>query len=140
MKKGEIITSPERVRQIIEETKTVAIVGMSPKEDRDSYIVARYLKDHGFRIIPVRPEKMEILGELTVNSAAEIKEPVDVLDIFRNSDQVMEHVEEALKITPKVFWMQLGVKNMEAAERLMEAGIDVIMDKCIKIEHAKYFG
>lgn len=140
MKKGEIITSPERVRQIIEETKTVAIVGMSPKEDRDSYIVARYLKNHGFRIIPVRPEKMEILGELTVNSAAEIIEPVDVLDIFRNSDQVMEHVEEALKIRPKVFWMQLGVKNMGAAERLMEAGIDVIMDKCIKIEHAKYFG
>ncbi len=140
MKKGEIITDPERIRKIIEETKTVAIVGMSNKPERDSFIVARYLQNHGFRIIPVRPEKMEILGEQTVSDAADITEKVDVLDIFRNSGQVMEHVEEAIKLKPKVFWMQLGVENHAAAEKLVEAGINVIMNKCIKIEHAKYFG
>ena len=140
MKKGQIITSPDRIKKIIEDAKTVAIVGISPKQDRDSFIVARYLQNHGFRIIPVRPENIEILGERTIPNAAEIKEQVDVLDIFRSSDQVMEHVEEAIKLKPKVFWMQLGVENMAAAEKLVEAGIDVIMNKCIKIEYAKYFG
>ena len=140
MKKGELITDPERIRKIIEETKTVAIVGMSNKPDRESFIVARYLQNHGFRIIPVRPEKMEILGEQTVSDAADITEKVDVLDVFRNSAQVMGHVEEAIKLKPKVFWMQLGVENHAAAEKLVEAGINVIMNKCIKIEHAKYFG
>lgn len=140
MKKGEIITSPDRIKKIIEDAKTVAIVGISPKQDRDSFIVARYLQNHGFRIIPVRPENIEILGERTIPNAAEITEQVDVLDIFRSSDQVMEHVEEAIKLKPKVFWMQLGVENMAAAEKLVEAGIDVIMNKCIKIEYAKYFG
>ena len=140
MKKGEIITDPERIRKIIEETKTVAIVGMSNKPEGDYFIVARYLQNHGFRIIPVRPEKMEILGEQTVSDAADITEKVDVLDIFRNSGQVMEHIEEAIKLKPKVFWMQLGVENHAAAEKLVEAGINVIMNKCIKIEHAKYFG
>jgi len=140
MKKGEIITSPDRIKRIIEDAKTVAIVGISPKPDRDSFIVARYLQNHGFRIIPVRPENMEILGEKTIPTVAEITEHVDVLDIFRSSDQVMEHVEEAIKLKPKVFWMQLGVENMAAAEKLVEAGIDVIMNKCIKIEYAKHFG
>lgn len=140
MKKGEIITSPDRIKKIIEDAKTVAIVGISPKQDRDSFIVARYLQNHGFRIIPVRPENIEILGERTIPNAAEITEQVDVLDIFRSSDQVMEHVEEAIKLKPKVFWMQLGVENMAAAEKLVAAGIDVIMNKCIKIEYAKYFG
>ncbi len=140
MKKGEIITSPDRIKKIIEDAKTVAIVGISPKQDRDSFIVARFLQNHGFRIIPVRPENIEILGERTIPNAAEITEQVDVLDIFRSSDQVMEHVEEAIKLKPRVFWMQLGVENMAAAEKLVAAGIDVIMNKCIKIEYAKYFG
>lgn len=140
MKKGEIITSPEKIRKIIEESKTVAIVGISPKPDRASFKVAEYLKNHGYRIIPVRPEKGEILGEKTVASAADINEKVDVLDIFRNSDQVTEHVEEAIRLKPRVFWMQLGVENEEAAKKLTEAGIDVIMNKCMEIEHAKHFG
>lgn len=140
MRKGEIIKDPDRIKKIVEESRTVAIVGISPKQDRDSYKVAKYLQDHGYRIIPVRPENGEILGEKYVSSAAEITESVDVLDIFRSSDQVIEHVEEAIKLKPKVFWMQLGVENSEAANRLIEAGINVIMNKCIKIEHAKYFG
>lgn len=135
MKKGRILTEDADIKKILEETKTVAVLGMSPKPQRDSHMVGKYLKDAGYRIIPVRPGQSEILGEKAYKSLDDITEEVDMIDVFRNSAQVADHVDEAIRLKPKVFWMQMGIKNEEAAGRLTEAGIDVVMDKCTKVEH-----
>ena len=135
MGKGTIITDQNRIDDILRKAKTIAVLGLSPKPERDSNRVARYLQSNGYKIIPVRPAQKEILGEKAYASIEEIEEPVDIVDVFRNSSQVLPHAYEAIRMKPKVFWMQLNVENQEAAELLTQAGIDVIMNKCIKIEH-----
>ena len=135
MKSGKIITEISDIKDILENAKTIAILGLSPKPDRDSNRVARYLKDHGYRIIPVRPGQQEILGQSAYATLDDIKENVDIVDVFRNPEQILPHAHEAIRMQPKVFWMQLGIENQEAASLLIEAGIDVVMNKCIKIEH-----
>jgi hypothetical protein len=137
VKTGRIISTDVEIKELLAKTKTIAILGLSPKPERDSYKVASYLKANGYRIIPVRPGPKEILGEKTYAALDDIKEPVDMVDVFRNPDQIMLHAHEALRLKPKVFWMQLDIENQEAAKLLVGAGIDVVMNRCTKIEHGR---
>ena len=135
MKSGKIIENDKDIKRLLLNYSTIAVLGLSPKPARDSNMVARYLKDQGYKIIPVRPAQKEILGERAYASLDDIEEPVDIVNVFRNPSQIMPHAEEAVRLMPKVFWMQLNIENHEAAELLMAAGIDVIMNQCIMVEH-----
>jgi predicted CoA-binding protein len=139
LKKGEILTDDRQIRAVLEAARNIAVLGLSPKPDRDSHRVARYLKDEGYRILPVRPAQREILGEKAYGSLDDIDGPVDVVDAFRSSGQIMAHVPEVIRLRPKVFWMQLGIENPEAAKMLTDAGIDVVMNRCIKLDHGDLF-
>ena len=140
MKTGRIITADADIKAILTSSKTIAVLGLSPKADRDSYKVAAYLKDRGYTVIPVRPAQAEILGEKAYPSLDDVPGPVDIVDVFRSSDQVLPHAHEALRLKPKTFWMQEGIENREAAALLAAAGIDVVMGRCIKRDHARLFG
>ena len=121
---------------MLEQFTTWAVVGCSPDRRRDSHAIARFLQEHGKRIIPVNPNGCpgEILGERCVPDLASVDEPVEVVDIFRRSDAAGVHVDEAIAIGAKAVWMQLGVIDEEAAERARSAGLLVVMDRCPKIE------
>jgi predicted CoA-binding protein len=123
--------------EILNRSRVVAVVGFSAKPDRPSHRVATYLKEQGYKIIPVNPAKKEILGEPCYPDLASVPEPVDVVDIFRRSDKVLPIVEEAIRIGAKAVWMQEGVINEEAAARAREGGLLVVMDKCMLKEHQK---
>lgn len=123
--------------EILNSRRVVAIVGLSPKLDRPSYRVASYLKEQGYRIIPVNPRAREILGEVCYPDLSSIPEAIDVVDVFRRSKEVPAVAEEAIKIRAKALWMQEGVINEEAAARAREAGLLVVMDKCMFKEHHK---
>ncbi|MFP4032002.1 MAG: CoA-binding protein [Desulfococcaceae bacterium] len=140
MSEGKILTSVDEIAKRLAPVRTIAVLGLSPKPERDSFRVAQYMKEQGYRIIPVRPAQSEILGETAYASLTEIPDPVDVVDIFRNPKQVPGHVAEilAMKHRPGLVWMQLGISHEGAAKELIGAGIDVIMDRCIKVDHAKY--
>ena len=126
--------------KILNSSRTVAVVGLSSKPDRPSYKAASYLKEQGYKIIPVNPTEREILGEPCHPDLASIPEPVDVVDIFRRSEEVLPIVAEAIRIGAKAVWMQEGVINEEAASRAREAGLMVVMDKCMRKEHLKLHG
>ncbi|MFA5927762.1 MAG: CoA-binding protein [Candidatus Margulisiibacteriota bacterium] len=126
---------PDTIKKIIQEYKTIAVVGISPKPDRASCHVANYLLLHGFTVIPVNPRETEVLGQKCYPSLEEIPFPVGVVDIFRRPDMVMPIVEAAIKIRAKAVWMQFDVINIEAGELAEKNGLLVVMDKCIKIEH-----
>jgi predicted CoA-binding protein len=128
----------EEIKKILENNQVIAVVGLSPKPDRDSHKVAKYLQDHGYRIVPVRPKAKEILGEQAYDSLKDIPFPVDVVDIFRKVDAIPGIVDEAIDIGAKVVWMQLGLAENESARRAREAGLQVVMNKCLKIEHSRY--
>lgn len=117
--------------------KVIAVVGLSPKPDRPSYVVADYMKSQGYRIIPVNPTYKEILGETCYPDLSSIPEPVDIVDIFRRSEDTPDIVREAIKIGAKAVWLQEGVISEEAAILAKEAGLMAIMDKCILKEHQK---
>ncbi len=123
--------------EILNSSKTIAVVGLSAKSDRPSYRVASYLKENGYKIIPVNPGAKEILGETCYPDLNSIPVPVDVVDIFRRSEGVLPIVEEAIEIGAKAVWMQEGVINEEAAAQAMEAGLLVVMGKCMLKEHRK---
>ena len=129
----------EEIKEILSHAKTVAVVGISPKEDRPSYIVASYLKSKGYRIIPVRPDGEYILGEKVYRSLREVPKEigVDVVDIFRKSEDVLPIVEEAIQRGAKVIWMQEGVIHEEAGSKAENAGLKVVMDRCMKKEHQR---
>jgi len=129
----------EEIQDILSNCKTVAIVGISPKEDRPSYMVASYLKSKGYRIIPIRPDGDVIIGEKVYHSLQEIPKEieVDVVDIFRKSEDVPPIVEEAIQRRAKVVWMQEGIVNLESAAKAERAGLKVVMDRCIKKEHQR---
>jgi uncharacterized protein len=124
------------IRDILSTTRVIALVGASPKPDRDSFEVMQFLQQRGYRVIPVNPQAAGtvILGEACVSSLAEIAEPVDMVDVFRRSDAVPGIVDEAIAIGAKVIWLQLGVVHANAAGRAEAAGIKVVMDRCPKIE------
>ncbi len=125
------------VEQILRDSKAIAVVGLSPNPTRPSYGVASYLKDRGYRIIPVNPKAEEILGERSYPDLPSITEEVDVVDIFRRPEEVPPVVEEAIRIGAKVVWMQEGIVNEEAATRAREAGLMVVMDRCMAREHRR---
>jgi len=135
MKSGKILKNDKDIKRLLLNSRTIAVLGLSPKPARDSNMVARYLKDQGYKIIPVRPAQKEILGEKAYASLDDIEEPVDIVNVFRNPSQIMPHAGEAVRLMPKVFWMQLNIESYEAAEFLTAAGIDVIMNQCIMVEH-----
>lgn len=135
MRSGRIIKDDKDIKHLLLNSRTIAVLGLSPKPARDSNMVGRYLKDQGYKIIPVRPAQKEILGERAYASLDDIEKPVDIVNVFRNPSQIMPHAEEAIRLMPKVFWMQLNIENHEAAEFLMAAGIDVVMNQCIMVEH-----
>jgi hypothetical protein len=137
MKTGRILSADEDLKACLANSNTVAVVGLSPKPDRDSHQVAAYLQQHGYRVLPVRPAQAEILGEKAYASLDDIPGTVDIIDVFRSSDQVLPHAREALRLKPRLFWMQEGIENQEAAALLTAAGIDVVMNRCIKHEHAR---
>ncbi len=132
--------NPELVKTIITEYKTIAVVGISKKEDRDSHRVAAYLKKNGYTIIPVNPQEEEILGEKCYKSLADIPFPVDVVDVFRKPSALPGLADEIIPVRPKAVWFQLGIVNNEAAKKLADAGIPVVQNLCIKIEHARLLG
>ncbi|UCD87262.1 MAG: CoA-binding protein [Desulfobacterales bacterium] len=126
---------PEEIRVALEKYKIVAIVGLSPKPERDSYRVAKYLKENHYEIVPVNPGQKQILGEACYPNLKAIPFPVDVVDIFRNPDAIPPVVDDAIEIGAKVVWMQLGLAHNKAADKAREAGLEVVMNKCIKTEH-----
>ena len=129
------------IRGILNTVKTVAMVGFSPKENRPSYFVFKYLLERGYRVIPVNPGQAgkEVLGQTIYASLSDIPEPIDMVDIFRGSENVPPVVDEALTLSPRpqVIWMQLTVRNDEAAKRAEDAGIKVVMNRCPKIEYGR---
>ncbi len=129
----------DQIKSLIESTNTIAVVGLSSKESRDSYQVAKYLQKNGFKIIPVNPKESEILGEKSYKSLAEIPEPVDIVDVFRKSEFVGEISDQAIEIGAKALWLQLGVTNDAAAQKAEAAGLAVVQDKCLKVMHHKMF-
>jgi len=129
----------EEMKDTLFKFKTVAVVGISSRKDRPSYIVASYLKSKGYRIIPVRPDGEEILGEKVYHSLLEIPKEIglEVVDIFRRSEDVPPIVEEAIRRGAKVVWMQEGIIHNEAKEKAAKAGLKVVMDRCMKKEHQR---
>ena len=128
------------LRRILAQSKTIAVVGLSANWYRPSYFAAKYLQEHGYRIVPVNPSYPEVLGERSYPNVAAIPEPVDVVDGFRKAAEMPALAREAVAKGAKVLWMQLGIRNEEAARIATDAGLDVVMDRCMKIEHARILG
>ena len=126
------------VKEVVHTAKTIAVVGFSPKENRPSHMVGCYLMEAGFHVIPVNPGHSEICGVTCYPDLISIPEPVDVVDIFRRSEDVLPVVVEAIAIGAKVVWMQQGIVNHEAAALAEKAGLVVIMDRCIKVDHMQF--
>lgn len=132
------MTSQEtKEKEILEQSKVIAVVGLSPDTEKPSNIVAQYLIAQGYRIIPVNPGHDSILGQKTYKTLSDIPENVDIVDIFMRADRLLPVVEEAVRIKPKCIWLQLGIVNEEAKRLAEENGITFFMDRCIKIEHSK---
>jgi predicted CoA-binding protein len=126
-----------KLRALLEETKTIAVVGLSANPWRDSHRVASYLQDRGYRIIPVNPREDEVLGETSCGSLSDVPDPIDMVDVFRRPEHTPEIAEEAVKVGAKSLWLQLDIVN-DDARRIAEAGgLDVVMGLCIKVEHRR---
>ncbi len=123
--------TPDQIRSLLREVKTIAVVGLSPRAERPSYRVSRAMQGFGYRIVPVRPAVTEVLGEKAYARLSDIPFPVDLVDVFRNADEVGPIVDECIALGVKRLWLQDGVVNEEAAERARAAGITVVMDRCV---------
>ncbi|MGI9200176.1 MAG: CoA-binding protein [Woeseiaceae bacterium] len=134
------MTDIQSLRRILTENKRVAIVGLSDDWSRPSNFVGKYLLEHGFEVIPVNPKYEEILGQKCYPDLKSIPTPVDIVDLFQRSERVPPFVDDAIAIGAKVVWMQLGIVHEEAAQKARDAGLEVVMDRCIKIEFARLFG
>jgi predicted CoA-binding protein len=131
---------PLAIQRVLHNAKTIAIVGLSPNELRASYFVGYYLKRHGYKVIPVNPREKEILGEKSYKSLLDVTAPVDIVNVFRAPDALPAIAEEAVKIRAGSLWCQFGVINEDGARIAEEGGVSVIMDRCLKVEHARYAG
>ena len=128
--------TPDRViAEVLKTTKVIAVIGLSPKEDRPSHYVSVYMKNQGYKIIPVNPGQTQLLGEPCYKSLTDVPGPVDMVNIFREPSAVPEIVDEAIAKGAKVIWMQLGIVHNAAADKARAAGLTVIMNKCIMVEH-----
>ena len=128
------------LRRILSETRTIAVVGLSADWFRPSFFAAKYMQEHGYRIIPVNPKYPEILGQKSYSSLIDIPVKVDMVDCFRNARDILPIARDAIAIGARVLWQQLGVVNHEADQLARAAGLDSVMDRCVKIEHARLFG
>ena len=128
------------LRRILRDNKNIAVVGLSANWYRPSFFAAKYLIDHGYNVIPVTPRYDEILGQKCYPTLADVPMPIDIVDCFRRSEQILPLAEAAIAVKAKVLWMQLGVINLEAEKIARDAGLDVVMDRCMKIEYARLFG
>ena len=126
--------------RILNESRTIAMVGLSANWYRPSYFAAKYLQDHGYRVIPITPQYEEVLGERCYPNLAEVPEPIDVVDCFRRAEEIPALAHQAVAVGAKVLWMQLGIENNEAAEIARQGGVEVVSDRCMKIEYARLFG
>jgi len=125
----------EEVAGMLKQAKTIAVVGISHKEERDSHKVAKYLKAQGYRMIPVNPKYKEVLGEKCYPDLKSVPERIDIVDIFRNMEAIPGIVDEAIEVGAGAVWMQLGLAHNESAEKARCSGLKVVMNKCTKIEH-----
>jgi predicted CoA-binding protein len=130
----------QEIAGILKNYRVVAVVGLSTDSNRASHQVAQYLKQHGYRIVPVNPGCTEVLGEKCYRSLKDIPFPVEVVDIFRKVEAIPDIVDEAIAVGAKVVWMQLGLTEPQSAKRAREAGLEVVMDRCMKIEHGQLSG
>ena len=128
------------LRRILRDCRTIAVVGLSAEWHRPSFFVAKYLQQHGYRIVPVNPRYAEVLGERCYASLRDIPHPVDMVDVFRRTEDVLPIAEQAVAIGARCLWQQIGVKNLAAADLARQAGLDAVLDRCVKIEHARLFG
>ncbi|MEM7541706.1 MAG: CoA-binding protein [Pseudomonadota bacterium] len=128
------------LRRVLNDYRTIAIVGLSATWHRPSHFAAKYLIHHGYRVIPVTPAYEEVLGEKAYPTLADVPDPVDVVDCFRADRELPALAEQAVAIGAKLFWMQLGLRNQQAAKIAIDGGLEVIWDRCMKIEHARLFG
>jgi uncharacterized protein len=131
------------LRRILTRHRTIAIVGLSAQWHRPSYFAAKYMQDHGYRIIPVNPNYGEVLGEKSypaLTALSSLAEPVGIVDCFRKASEMVPIARDAVAIGAKVLWMQLGIRNDEAARIATHAGLDVVMNRCVKIEYARIMG
>lgn len=128
------------LRRILRDCRTIAIVGLSADWHRPSNFAAKYLQQHGYRVVPVNPRYEQILGERSYRSLEDIPFKVDVVDVFRRTEDVLPFAQAALDIGAKCLWQQIGVKNLQADALVRAAGLDSVMDRCMKIEHARLFG
>ncbi len=129
-----------RIRRVLHNSRTIAVVGLSPNELRASNFVGFYLKRHGYNVIPVNPRAEEILGAKSYASLSEIPGPVDIVNVFRAPDAVPDIAREAVEIGAKTLWLQFGVISPEGAQIATDGGLTVIMDRCLKVEHARHIG
>jgi predicted CoA-binding protein len=130
----------EKLRRILRDNRTIAVVGLSANWYRPSYFAAKYMQEHGYRVIPVNPMVDSVLDEKCYKSLADIPEKVDIVDCFRRSEEIPALAGEAIAIGAKVLWMQLGVTSEEARRKAEAAGLEVVEDRCMKIEHGRLFG
>ena len=128
------------LRRILGDHRTIAVVGLSANWYRPSFFAAKYMREHGYRVIPVNPQYESVLGEKCYKSLRDIPEPVGIVDCFRRSEEIPALADEAIAIGAKVLWMQLGVSNAAARAKAEAAGLEVVEDRCVKIEHARLFG
>jgi predicted CoA-binding protein len=134
------MTDIKDLRRILTDYKRVAMVGLSDDWSRPSNFAAKYLLDHGFEVIPVNPKYDQILGQKCYADLKDIPTPVDVVDLFQRVERVPPFVDQAIEIDAKVVWLQLGIVHQEAARKARHAGLEVVMDRCMKIEYARLFG
>jgi len=134
------MASIQELRRILTNCKTIAVVGISEQWHRPSYFVGKYLLEHGYRMIPVNPRYKEVLGQTCYPDLESVPTPIDMVDVFRRSEELMPIAKQTLVIGAKVLWQQLTVCNHEAHDYVRERGLTSVMDRCVKIEHARLFG
>ncbi len=128
------------LRQILRECRSIAVVGLSAEWHRPSYFAAKYMQQHSYRIVPVTPRYTEVLGERCYASLADIPHPVDMVDVFRRTEDVLPIAQQAIAIGARCLWQQIGVKSLAADALARQAGLVSVYDRCVKIEHARIFG
>jgi predicted CoA-binding protein len=134
----------EQIRRILHEVRTIAVVGLSAEWHRPSFFAAKYMQDHGYRIVPVNPRyataSTDVLGEHCYAALTDIPFPVDMVNVFRRTEDVLPIAQQAIQMGAKCLWQQIGVMNLEADALARNAGMDSVMDRCVKIEHGRFFG
>ena len=128
------------LRRILRACRTIAVVGLSAEWHRPSFFAAKYMQQHGYRIVPVNPRYAEVLGETCYASVQDIPFAIDMVDVFRRSEDVLPIAQQAVAKGARCLWQQIGVKNLDADALAQKAGLDSVMDRCVKIEHARLFG